>query len=289
MEFRRFGRTGKQVSVISLGGCGVGILSQEEADKAITLALDKYGINTIDAAPSYGESEIRLNSVIEKRRSELFITEKTTQRTYEGARQELHESLEKLGTEYFDVYQFHAVGTNQELDQIFGDNGAMKAFLEAKETGLINYIGITGHKDMRVHLEALDRFDFDSVLLPVTVASMTKITPENDFRPILKIAAERDIAVLAIKSIMKRRWEGDKTHSTWYEPLEHKEEIEKAVWFTLSQTRVTTLPLSCDVRLWPYILEAAENYQKLTLDEQLKLIQIARDKEYKPLFPEIKS
>ncbi|MCE7737420.1 MAG: hypothetical protein GPJ54_21195 [Candidatus Heimdallarchaeota archaeon] len=235
----------------------------------------------------YGESEIRLNSAVEKRRSKLFITEKTTQRTYDGAKQELHESLKKLGTDYFDVYQFHAVATIQELDQIFGEDGAMKAFLEAKETGLINHIGITGHHDMRVHLEALERFDFDSILLPVTIASMTSVSPENDYRPLLKIAEERDIAVLAIKVIMKSRWEGEKTHSTWYRPLEHKDEIEKAVWFTLSQTGVTTLPLSCDVKLWPYILEAAEKYQKLSLDEQLKLIQIARDEHYKPLFPEI--
>ncbi|MHA2099233.1 MAG: aldo/keto reductase, partial [Candidatus Kariarchaeaceae archaeon] len=234
MEYRKFGRTGHKVSVISLGGCGVGILSQEEADAAIELAINKYGINTIDAAPSYGESEIRFCSIVEKRRKQLFITEKTTERTYEGAKKELHESLRKIGTEYFDVYQFHAVGSIQELDQIFSEKGAMKAFLEAKDTGLINHIGITGHKDIRVHMEALNRFDFDSILLPVTVASMTNLQPDNDFRPILKIAQEREIAVLAIKSIMKRRWESEKTHSTWYQPLENEDEIQKAVWYTLS-------------------------------------------------------
>lgn len=285
MERRKLGRTGSEVTILALGGCGLGMISQEEADKAIQTALEA-GINMLDIAPSYGEAENRLHSLVSKNRSRFFLAEKTMERTKEGAWAELHQSMERLGTNHFDSYQFHAVPSLAELDQIMGPGGAMEAFQEAKETGLIDYIGLTGHDDIRVHIKALEMFDFDTILLPVTVASKIDPHPTNDFETLLKMARDRNVGVVAIKAIQKQRW-GDSTHKyhTWYEPLDNQEAVDKTLWYTLSQEGVTTVPLSCDIRLWPMIIDAAERYHKLDDEELAEILGFARDVKISPLFP----
>ena len=285
MEYRKLGKTGSKVSVITLGGCGPGFVSQEIADEAVKLAL-KYGVNMLDIAPSYREAEIRLQPWIEKYRNKFFIAEKTTKRTKVEAWEELNQSLEITGAEYFDSYQFHAVGNIEELNTILGKGGAMEAFTEAKETGLIKHIGITGHANIEIFIKALERFDCDTVLLPVNVSAMTDPHPHNDFRPLLDIANERDIGIIAIKSILKRRWVGDDhSYNTWYEPLDEKEMVNKAISYTLSQEGVTTIPLPCDVRLWKSVLEAGKNFVKMNLDEQKIFVEHAKNYGNKPLFP----
>jgi predicted aldo/keto reductase-like oxidoreductase len=261
------------------------MVSQEEADKAIELAM-KHEVNMIDVAPSYGNAEIRLRPWVEKYRNQFFLAEKTMKRTRKESWEELHHSLENLGTDHFDLYQFHAVSTADELKQIFGKDGAMETFKEAKETGLIRFIGITGHTDIRVHIKALEMFDFDTVLAPINIASMAHPHPVNDFRPLLKIAKERDIGVIAIKSMLRRRWVGEKKYGTWYEPVEDVTEAEMALKFTLSQEGVTTYSLPCDIRLWPTVLEAAEKCRKIDEKEQKEVIEYARKHLFKPLFPE---
>ena len=285
LERRRLGRIGYKASVITLGGCGVGRLNQEEADKAIEYVLS-YGVNMVDIAPSYGEAEVRLSRWVQKYRSQLFIAEKTLERSRDGALRELHSSLNRLGLKYFDLYQMHALGEPTDIEKAFDRGGALEAFIEARDTGLTRYLGITGHKDMRILLKALKLFDFDSVLLPVNLASMTAPSPENDFRPILNEAAERDIAVIAIKAIAKGRWRGERRYSTWYEPLDDQSDIDLAVWFTLSQEPVATYSLPCDVRLWPMVLNSAVRFRRLSSEEQIKAIEYAREKGFKPLFPE---
>jgi predicted aldo/keto reductase-like oxidoreductase len=285
MEKRRLGRTGHRATILTLGGCGPGIVSQEEADKAVELAME-HGINMIDVAPTYGEAELRLRPWIEKYRDRFFLAEKTQKRTKQDAREELNQSLGRLGTDHFDLYQFHAVTSMHELEQIFGKGGAMEAFKEAKETGLIRHIGITGHEDMRVLVKALELFDFDTVLAPVNVASMTLPDPVNDFRPLLKAARDRDLGVIAIKVILKRRWAGERLYGTWYEPLDDRMEIETALRFALSQEGVTTYSMPCDIRLWPALLEAGERYRKIDELEQSAIIRYAGQRGFKPLFPE---
>jgi predicted aldo/keto reductase-like oxidoreductase len=285
METRRLGKTGYAASILTLGGCGPGVVNQEKADKAVELAM-KHGVNMIDVAPTYGEAEKRLRPWVEKYRNRFFLAEKTGKRTRKEAWEELNSSLKNIGTEHFDLYQFHAVGTMDELKQIFGKDGAMEAFKEAKETGLIRHIGITGHADIRVHMKALDMFDFDTVLLPVNVASMVHPDPMNDFRPLLKIAKERDIGIIAIKSILRRRWLGEKRYSTWYEPLDDPKEVEAALIFALSQDGVTTYSMPCDITLWPSVLEAAERFRRLNKQEQKEFIEYGTKHSYKPLFPE---
>jgi len=286
METRKFGRSGAKVSIATMGGCGLGFLEQEEADKAIKLAM-KNDVNIIDVGPAYGKAEVRLNPWIKKYRKRFFIAEKTTKRNKKGAWRQLNRSLERLGTKYVDSYQFHAVSSMEELDQIFGEDGAMEAFKEAKETGLIKHIGITTHNDVRLLRKAIELSDeIDTILLPVYVAAIVKLNPVNDFRPILKIAWDRNIGVTAIKAISKGRWEGERKSSTWYEPLLDKNLIDQSVWFTLSQEGVTTYSLPCNTKLWPLVLDAVKRFRKLSNEEQENVINLARDNKMQPLFPE---
>jgi len=286
METRIFGRTGTRISIIAMGGCGLGYVDQDEADKAVKLAMD-HGINMIDVAPTYGNAELRLHPWIQKCRNDFFLAEKTGARTKKRAWRQLNRSLQRLGTKYFDLYQFHAVSSIDELDQILGKDGAMEAFKEAKETGLIKHIGITVHEDVRVLQKALELSDdFDTVLLPVYVAAIVNPNPINDFRRILQITREKNIGVTAIKSISRGRWRGDHHYITWYEPLDNQELVDQAVWFTLSQEGVTTYSLPCDVRLWPLVLDSVKRYRKLNDEEQEKIVDLARKHNFQPLFPE---
>jgi len=286
METRFFGKTRAKITIIAMGGCGLGYIDQIEADKAVKLAMD-HGINMIDVAPTYGKAEERLRPWIQKYRDKFFLAEKTMKRTKKGAWRQLNQSLERLDTTQFDLYQFHAVSSMEELDQILGKDGAMEAFKEAKEAGLIKHIGITGHDDVRILQKAITLSDdFDTVLLPVYVASLVNPNPANDFKKILQITRDKNIGVTAIKAISKNRWKGDSTYNTWYEPLDKQELVNQAVWFTLSQEGVTTYSLPCDVRLWSLVLNAVKLYKKLNNEELEKIIKMARENEFQPLFPE---
>ncbi len=261
---------------------GKGLGNQQPSQRA---ALEN-GINTVDVAPTYGKAEFRLASWVNRHRESLFVAEKTKERSRKRAWSELRRSLRRLGIKNFDLYQLHAIGDFQKLDLACGREGALEALKEAKETGLIRYIGVTGHKEMRVLAKAIEAFDFDSVLLPVNLASLVDLKPQNDFRPILKMAAERDMVVIAIKAIAKRRWKNDNMrYATWYEPFDTKENVLRAVWFTLSQEPVATYSLPCDVRLWPLVLDAATKFRKLDQNEQKEAIENASGLGATPLFP----
>jgi len=286
MKYRILGKTGKKVSILTLGGCGVGYVDQEEADKAIQLAMDN-GINMIDVAPTYGQAESRLNKWIQDYRNQFFLAEKTLKRTKKSADRQLKRSLERLGTDNFDLYQFHSVSTFDELNQILGKGGAMEAFKEAKESGIINFIGITGHEDMQVLKRALEiSDDFDNVLLPVYLGPSTDFHPVNDFRPILEIAREKNVGVTAIKAISKGRWKTDPSYNTWYEPMTEQNLIDQAVSFTLSQDGVCTYSLPCDVRLWEKVIDAGNKFVKLNDLEIENIKSSLREKELSPLYPE---
>ncbi len=285
MEYRRLGRTGFKASILTIGGCGPGIApNMEDGFKAFEKAVEK-GINMVDVAPSYGEAETRLGQLIRRNRDKLIVTEKTLERTREGAWRELRQTLSRFQVENIDVYQFHAVSTLEELEKIFSEDGAVKAFLEAREQGLIRHIGITAHSDMRIVVKALEKFDFDTVLIPVNVGSLIAPAPENDFNPVLKIARDRDIGVIAIKAISKGRWTGERKYQTWYEPMDGQEDIDKAVWFTLSQEPVATYSMACDIRLWSKIISAGERFRKLASEEQEAVVKYFKTKGVKPLFP----
>lgn len=282
---RRLGRIGAEVSVITLGGCGVGRLPQEEADRYIKMAFDS-GVNMLDLAPTYGDCELRLAPWMKTHRGKVFLAEKTTKRTKEGAQVELHRSLERLGVECFDLYQMHSLKTMEEVNQALGPGGAIEAFKEAQETGLVMHLGITGHQDMRANLAALKRHDFDLVLLPVSLCSAVAWHPMNDYRPVLRYAVEHDIAVTAIKGICRGRWKGEHRYNTWYHPSDNQKDITLGVRYTLSQEGVTTYSLPCDHRLWGMVLKAGEMFKPMSTDDQLEAVEYARAQGFSPLFPE---
>jgi len=285
MEYREFGSTGHNISILTLGGWGVGFIKQKEADKYIQQALD-IGMNTIDVAPTYGRAETRLAPWIEKYREKIFLAEKTQERSKEKAWKEIQQSLKTLKTDYFDLYQFHAVSTKEDLEKIFSKGGALEAFEEAKESDIIKNIGITGHDNMQILLEAINRYDFKTLLCPIYLGAMVSPDPVNDFRPLLEIAQQKKIGVTAIKSIAKSRWSRKKIYNTWYEPFEGQKWINRAINFTLNQKGVSTYSLAGEKSLWSSIFSAIENLHPLSQEEIQKMIREAKDYGIKPLFPE---
>lgn len=263
MEQRRLGRTGQMSSVVALGCAGIGKVDQETADRAIQTALD-YGVNHVDVAPTYGEAELRLKPWMPRIRERVFLGCKTKERTRDGARVELHRSLERLGVDRLDLYQLHAVGKMHELDACTEPGGALEALIEAREEGLVRWLGITGHTHdaPTTHLEALRRFEFDTVMFPLNFVLWSIPQYRRDAEALLETCGQRDVGVHIIKSVAKDPW-GDrpKMQATWYEPFTDQATIDQAVAFVLAQP-VTTLCSAGDVTVMPKVLAAAERYRR---------------------------
>jgi aryl-alcohol dehydrogenase-like predicted oxidoreductase len=273
MERRRLGRTGHRSSVVALGTAALGRVDQVTADAAIQAALDA-GVNHVDVAPSYGEAELRLQPWMLRIRSGIFLGCKTRERTREAATAELHRSLERLGTDRLDLYQLHSVGKLADLDACTAAGGALEALVAAREAGLVRWLGITGHTHdaPRTHLEALRRFDFDTVMFPLNFVLWSIPEYRRDAEALLAACRQRDVGVHIIKTVAKDPW-GDrpKTHATWYEPFTDQETIDQAVAFVLSQP-VTTLCSAGDVTVLPRVLAAAERYRPLDAGAQAALL-----------------
>lgn len=281
MDRRRLGRTGHMSTVLTLGGAAFGRVSQTKVDRVMEMAIE-HGVNHIDVAPSYGDAELRLNKWMKEHRDKFFLACKTQKRTREGAAEELRASLERLGVEHLDLYQLHALDKMEELETALGEGGAMEAILEAKEEGLLRHIGITSHRPTTA-IEAIRRFDFDTVLFPVNFVLRRHPVPENDYEPLLNLARERGMGTIAMKAFAKRPWPtSERAYETWYEPWDTQEEIDRALWFVLNQG-VTTAASAGDVRLFPMMVSAAERYSAMTRGEQEELVASAAD--LKPLFP----
>ena len=276
MERRRLGRTGQMSTVVAFGSAGIGRVDQDVADRAVQTALD-YGVNHVDVAPSYGEAELRLKPWMPRIREGIFLGCKTKQRTRETAKAELHRSLERLGTDRFELYQLHAVCKPHELDECTAKGGALEALLEAREEGLVRWLGITGHSHdaPRTHLEALRRFDFDTVMFPLNFVLWAMPEYRRDVLALLEICRKKDVGVHIIKTVAKDPW-GDrqKTHNTWYEPFTDQAIIDQAVAFVLSQP-VTTLCSVGDVTVLPKFLAAAERFRPLDAIAQDALVATA--------------
>jgi aryl-alcohol dehydrogenase-like predicted oxidoreductase len=205
------------------------------------------------------------------------------ERTRKNAAKELRRSLKRLQTDHFDLYQLHQVDKSKELETILGPNGAMEAILEAKEQGVIKHIGITSHTPPLL-MNALERFNFDTVLLPVNCVLRAHRQRENDYQPVLALAKKRGVAVMAMKAIAKGPWpdKKERPYNTWYQPFDTQKEIDEALWFTLSQD-VTTAISASDVRLTGMMIDAAERFKSMNDNEQAALI--LRVSSHKPLFP----
>jgi len=281
MEKRRLGKTEHMSSVLAFGGAAIGRGTQYEAESAIELALE-HGINHFDIAPTYGESETLLGPWMKKHHKEIFLGCKTRERSKTGAFESFKRSLEKLQVDSFNLFQFHGVNDLSELDAICGEDGALEAILQAREEGLVKYIGITGHCPS-VQVEALKRFPFDTVLFPLNRVLAVLHTDYSDFRILLSLAKKQDVGMIAIKAISKRPWpQENHTYSTWYEPFNTQEEIDKSVWYVLSQG-ITTMPMASDVKLWPMIISAVERYHELGEEEQI--VAQSEVAQYESIFP----
>jgi aryl-alcohol dehydrogenase-like predicted oxidoreductase len=270
-------------TIAIFGGAAFWQISQEDADKVMELIIEA-GINHIDVAPSYGQAEIRIGPWMPRERSRFFLGCKTTERTKEGAWKEMQESLKRLQTDTFDLYQCHAITTMEELDAVTMKGGALEAFVEAREKGLTKYLGITGHgaQAPQIYLEALRRFDFDSVMFPLNFVQMANPEFRKSAEELIATCKAKDVGTMVIKSITKGPW-GAKQHTatTWYEPFEKLDEIQKGVNFALSHD-VTGLCTAGDTRILPLVLKACENFSQLRQDEMEEMIKSAR--QYEPLF-----
>mgnify|MGYP003482187045 CR=1 FL=1 len=284
METRRFGRTGHMSTVAVFGAAAFWEITQEDADKVIESVIEA-GINHIDVAPSYGQAEIRIGPWMPRARGRFFLGCKTMERTKAGAWKEMQESLKRLQTEAFDLYQCHAITTMEELDAVTMKGGALEAFVEARRAGLTKFIGITGHgaDAPKIYLEALRRFDFDSVMFPLNFIQMANPEFRKHAEELIATCKAKDVGLLIIKSVTKAPW-GERQHTatTWYEPFDKSAEIQRAVNFVLSQD-VTGLCTAGDTRVLPLVIQACENFSRLSKDEMEEMIKSGG--QFEPLFP----
>lgn len=273
IEKRMFGRTGHMSTVTIFGAVALASVSQAEADRTLDLLLE-YGVNHIDTAASYGDSELRIGPWMDRHRKEFFLATKTDQRTYAAARDEIHRSLERLRVDSVDLIQLHNLVHPDEWDVAMGPGGALEACIEAREQGLVRFIGVTGHGRTvaAMHRRSLQRFDFDSVLLPYNYVVMQDEVYEHDFELLLKLCQERNVAVQTIKAITRGPWAtAERTSPVWYQPLEDQRSIDLAVHWVLGRPGIFLNTVG-DVRLLPKVLDAAARFERRPTDEEMKAL-----------------
>lgn len=259
---RPFGRTGHPSSATIFGGAAFWQATQDEANRALDLLL-QYGVNHIDTANSYGTSETVIGPWLAHHRDEFFLATKTGERTAPAAREHLHRSLDLLHTDHIDLWQMHYLVGPDEWEVAMGPGGALEAFIEAREQGLVRFLGVTGH-DVAIagmHRRSLERFDFDSVLLPYNYAMMQNPTYAANFEALLALCQERNVAVQTIKGLAKGPWHSENHHSqTWYEPFTEQADVDRAVHWVLSRPGIF-LNTPGDLTLLPKVLDAARRFQ----------------------------
>jgi aryl-alcohol dehydrogenase-like predicted oxidoreductase len=286
IERQPFGRTGHPSTRTLFGAAAIGWgIDQAEADRTLEVLLE-YGINHIDTAAGYGDSELRIGPWMERHRQDFFLATKTGERTYQKARDEFHRSLERLRVDSVDLLQLHFLIDPQEWEVAMGPGGALEAAIEAREQGLTRFIGVTGHEltAPTMHLRSLERFDFDTVLLPYSYILVQNSQYAADFEALVELCQERKAAVQAIKSLARRPW-GDRTHthSTWYEPLDDQVAIDRHVHWVLSRPGVF-LNTAGDIHVLPKILDAASRFQAAPSEEEMR--KTVEQQEMVPLWPE---
>ncbi len=270
IEQRPFGRTGHLSTAALFGAAALARVSQDEADRALEVLL-RYGVNHIDTAARYGDSELRIGRWMARHRKAFFLATKTGSRTAREAREDIHRSLERLHVDHVDLIQLHSLGHPDEWEQAMGPGGALEAALEAREQGLVRFIGVTGHgwTIPAMHRRSLARFDFDSVLMPYNFFMAQQPRYRQTFEEVLGICRERHVAVQVIKSIARGPWAtSDRTHATWYQPLEDQQDIDRAVHWALGVPGVF-LNTAGDVTLLPKVLDAASRYVDRPSDDDM--------------------
>jgi aryl-alcohol dehydrogenase-like predicted oxidoreductase len=284
IERAPFGATGHESSRCIFGAAALGSVSKQDADRTLELLLE-HGVNHIDVAAAYGDAELRIASWLQRHPGELtFVATKTGERTYRGAREEIRRSLDRLGVDHFDSIQLHNLVDVIEWETALGADGALEAAIEAREEGLLRFIGVTGHglSIPEMHRRSLERFPFDSVLCPYNYVQMQDARYAETFEALAKLCQERNVALQTIKSLASRRWDGRAaTASTWYEPLREQPDIDLATHWVLGRPEVFLLTTG-DVEILPMLLDAAERYEQRPSDEQMD--ELTRRRDLAPLF-----
>ena len=257
-----FGRTGHVSTRTLFGAAALSHVTQDDADRALDVLL-RYGVNHIDVAASYGDAELRIAPWLARHPGQFFVATKTGERTAEKARDELHRSLDRMGIDHVDLWQLHNLVDPIEWDTALSPGGAIEAAVEAKQQGLVRAIGVTGHglQIVATHRRSLERFDFDSVLLPYNYLTMQSPYYAENFDGLLATCLQRNVAVQTIKSIAYRPWMGrQQTHTTWYEPLQDQADIDLAVHWALKRPGIFLNTVG-DLQLLPKVLDAASRFQ----------------------------
>jgi len=270
IERRPFGRTGHPSTVTLFGAAALARASQDEADRALEVLL-RHGVNHIDTAARYGDSELRIGPWMARHRRDFFLATKTGNRTAREAREDLHRSLDRLRVDHVDLIQLHSLGHPDDWDQALGPGGALEALVEARERGLARFIGVTGHgwSIAAMHRRSLARFDFDAVLMPYNIFFAQHERYRQTFEEVLAICRERHVAVQIIKSIARGPWAtSDRTHTTWYQPLEAQADIDRAVHWAMGMPGVHLNTVG-DLTLLPRVLDAAARFQRRPPDAEM--------------------
>jgi len=265
-----FGATGHESSRVVFGAAALGAVSQADADRTLDLLLE-HGINHIDVAASYGDAELRVAPWLRRHPDTFFLATKTGERTYEGAREEIRRSLDRLGVDRVDSIQLHNLVDVIEWDTALSDGGALQAAVEARDEGLVRFIGVTGHglSVPEMHRRSLERFPFDSVLAPYNWVQMRDPRYAETFEALAAVCAERGVALQTIKSLARRPWEGRQhTAATWYEPLRDQADVDLAVHWVLGRPDAF-LCTTGDVELLPRLLDAAERFEQRPPNDEM--------------------
>ncbi len=280
MEKRVLGKTGEELSIVGFGGIIVSAETQQDANNYVSEAIDS-GVNYFDVAPTYGNAQDKLGPALVGKRKDVFLACKTENRTKDGARSLLEASLKTLKTDYFDLYQLHAVTTTEDVENIFGTNGAFETFLKAKQEGLIKHIGFSAHSE-EAAIALMDKFDFDSILFPVNWVNIIN----SDFGPkVITRAKEKGMGILALKSMAKTSLEEgfiNKYPKGWYEAIDDKELAMLAYRYALSQPITAAVPPG-DIEHFRWAVEATRNFKPVT-KEEINLLK-EKCKDMKSLFP----
>jgi len=283
IKTKRFGRTGHLSSRAIFGSASLSQASQDEANQVLELLL-KYGINHIDTAPRYGEAEVRIGPWMKHHRDRFFLATKTDQRKYGETRDQFYRSLERLQTDHVDLLQIHNLTDVVHREIAMGPGGALEFLIEARDKGLTRFVGITGHglQAPRMHRQSLDRFDFDTVLLPCNYVLMQDSGYATDFERLVTYCRGRDIAVQTIKSIARGFW-GKKPHdhNTWYEPVTDQQAIKKLVHWVLGWTDIFLITVG-DIQELPKVLEGAASFESQPADEEM--VRLVGEEGLEPVF-----
>jgi aryl-alcohol dehydrogenase-like predicted oxidoreductase len=266
-----FGRTGHTSSRIIFGAAALGNVSQADADHTLEL-ISQAGVNHIDTAASYGDSELRLGPWLETHRAEVFLATKTGERQAGPAHDEIRRSLERVRVDQVDLIQLHNLVDEGEWDIALGPGGALEAAIRAREEGLVRFIGVTGHgvTVARMHRQSLERFDFDTVLLPFSYVMMQNPQYAADFEALAARCGERNVAMQTIKAITRAPWgDGERTANTWYDPLRDQTDIDLAVHWVLGRPGVFLNTVG-DITILPLVLDAAARFEQRPSDAAMQ-------------------